>query len=120
MKATLEKVYTEEAFDKMLPMALRFHEGVENVIRAEDLPWQVTRLGIRIEYSFMPHAPKNGTEVDENKDSDLERLMHLMALNRGILLTPFHNMALISPYTSKKDVDRHTEVFRESVSKLAR
>ena len=120
MRATLEKVYTENAFDRMLPMALRFHEGVDNAIRAADLPWQVTRLGIRIEYSFMPRAPRNATEVDECKDSDLERLMHLMALNRGILLTPFHNMALISPYTTKKDVDRHTEVFKESVARLTR
>jgi glutamate-1-semialdehyde aminotransferase len=44
--------------------------------------------------------------------------MHLMALNRGILLTPFHNMALISPYTTRKDVDFHTKVFGESVDRL--
>jgi glutamate-1-semialdehyde aminotransferase len=84
------------------------------------LPWQVTRLGVRIEYSFMPKAPRNAAEVDAHQDADLEKLMHLMALNRGILLTPFHNMALISPFTTKRDVRLHTEVFRESVAALVR
>jgi glutamate-1-semialdehyde 2,1-aminomutase len=44
--------------------------------------------------------------------------MHLAALNRGILLTPFHNMALIAPTVTKSDIDRHTAVFRESVEAL--
>jgi len=118
MKATLQKVYTESNFRKMVPLAERFTKGIQDEIEADRLPWQVTRLGIRVEYSFMPRAPRNGTEVDAFKDSELEKLMHLMALNRGILLTPFHNMALISPYTTKSDVDHHTEVFEESVSEL--
>jgi len=120
MKATLQKVYTEANFKKTMPLADRFTAGIQNAITAEGLPWQVTQLGIRIEYSFMPRAPRNGAEVDAFKDPELERLMHLTALNRGILLTPFHNMALISPYTTKKDVDLHTEVFEESVAALVR
>jgi glutamate-1-semialdehyde aminotransferase len=68
----------------------------------------------------LPRAPRNGAEVDAHKDSELEKLMHLMALNRGILLTPFHNMALVSPATTKKEVDLHTSVFEESVSALVR
>jgi glutamate-1-semialdehyde 2,1-aminomutase len=51
-------------------------------------------------------------------DHTLERLMHLHALNRGILLTPFHNMALMSPVTTEVDVDRHTGVFEEAVAEL--
>jgi glutamate-1-semialdehyde 2,1-aminomutase len=120
MRATLERVYTQRNFDRMMPLAIRFHEGVDETIRSEKLPWQVTRLGIRIEYSFMPRAPRNASEVDAHHDGDLEKLMHLMALNRGILLTPFHNMALISPCTTRSDVDLHTEVFRESVAQLLR
>jgi glutamate-1-semialdehyde 2,1-aminomutase len=120
MRATLESVYTKKNFDKMMPLAVRFHKGVDDTIKSEGLPWQVTQLGIRIEYSFMPRPPRNAAEVDAHHDSDLEKLMHLMALNRGILLTPFHNMALISPYTTNKDVDLHTEVFRESVGNLLR
>ena len=118
MKATFQKVYTQKNFDKMMPLAIRFHKGIDDTIRSEDLPWQVTRLGIRIEYSYMARAPRNGSEVDAHHDGELETLMHLMGLNRGILMTPFHNMALISPYTSRKDVDRHTDVFRESVAAL--
>jgi len=120
MRATLEKVYTEANFRKMMPLAERFSKGVEDAIVSEELPWQVTRLGVRIEYSFMPKPPRNGSEVDAHKDSELEKLMHLMALNRGILLTPFHNMALISPATKREDVDLHTGVFQESVSALVR
>jgi len=120
MRATLQKVYTETNFEKMMPLAERFAEGIDDAIKASQLPWQVTRLGIRIEYSFMPKAPRDAAEVDAHKDPELEKLMHLMALNRGILLTPFHNMALVSPYTTKKDVDLHTQVFQESVSELIR
>jgi len=118
MKATLQKIYTKENFRKMLPLAKRFEKGIQDTIDARSLPWQVTRLGIRIEYSFMPDAPRNGAEVDAHKDPELEKLMHLMALNRGVLITPFHNMSLISPATTKSDVDKHTEVFEESVSAL--
>jgi glutamate-1-semialdehyde 2,1-aminomutase len=120
MKATFQKMYTEKNFDKMTPLAVRFHKGIADTIKAERLPWQVTRLGIRIEYSFMPRAPRNGAEVDAHHDGELEKLLHLMALNRGVLLTPFHNMALISPQTDKGDVDLHTEVFQESVAELTR
>ncbi|HJX04643.1 MAG TPA: aspartate aminotransferase family protein [Thermoplasmata archaeon] len=120
VKSTLEKVYTEANFRRMMPLAQRFSKGVEDTISAKRLPWQVTRLGVRIEYSFMPRAPRNGAEVDAYKDSELEKLMHLMALNRRILLTPFHNMALISPATSRREVDLHTEVFEETVSELLR
>jgi len=118
MKATLQKIYTQRNFDRMLPLAARFEKGIADTIAEAHLPWQVTRLGIRIEYSFMPSAPRNGTEVDAHHDGDLEQLLHLMALNRGILLTPFHNMALISPQTTRMDVDYHTRVFRDSVAQL--
>jgi glutamate-1-semialdehyde 2,1-aminomutase len=118
MRATLEKVITKKAFARMMPLAERFEKGVDGAIRDFELPWNVTRLGVRIEYHFMPRKPRNGAEADAARDSELEKLMHLMALNRGILLTPFHNMALISPYTTVKDVDHHTKVFRESAEAL--
>ena len=38
-------------------------------------------------------------------------LLHLYALNRGVLITPFHNMALMAPTTTEAQVDRHTAVF---------
>lgn len=118
MRATLEKVITERNFSKMLPLAERFEKGVRGVIEESGVPWHVVRLGARIEYHNTTTPPRNGGEYDASKDHELEKLMHLMALNRGILLTPFHNMALISPSTTARDVDFHTSVFRESVGVL--
>jgi glutamate-1-semialdehyde 2,1-aminomutase len=118
IRATLEHVITEENFQKMLPLAERFANGVDTIIKGNQLPWHVVRLGVRIEYRFAPTQPKNGGEAEAAKDPELDRLMHLYALNRGILLTPFHNMALISPYTTAEDVDLHTKIFSEWVQEL--
>jgi glutamate-1-semialdehyde 2,1-aminomutase len=119
MRATLTKVLTNEAFERMIPMAERWTVGVARAIAEAELPWQVTRLGCRAEYLFGAETPKNGTEAHDAMDFELERFMHLYAMNRGILLTPFHNMALMSPQTEVEDVDRHTKVFREAVKELA-
>ena len=118
MRATLQKVLTKEAFDRMIPMAERWTEGVAKAIAEFDLPWTVTRLGCRAEYLFAPHTPRNGTEAHDAMDFELERFVHLYAMNRGILLTPFHNMALMSPVTSKEDIDQHTKVFRDAAKEL--
>jgi glutamate-1-semialdehyde 2,1-aminomutase len=118
MRATLQKVLTKEAFDRMIPMAERWTEGVAKAIVDFALPWNVTRLGCRAEYLFTPHFPQNGTEAHDAMDFELERFMHLYAINRGILLTPFHNMALMSPVTSKEDIDQHTKVFRDAAKEL--
>ncbi len=119
MRATLAKVLTKEAFDRMIPLAERWTAGVEKAISEFDVPWHVTRLGCRAEYLFSPQRPKNGTEAHDAMDFELERFMHLYAMNRGILLTPFHNMALMSPQTDASDIDHHTRVFREAVKELA-
>ena len=119
MRATLAKVLTQEAFDRMIPLAERWTTGVAKAIADAGLPWHVTRLGCRAEYLFSANEPKNGTEAHDAMDFELERFMHLYAMNRGILLTPFHNMALMSPQTENDDVDRHTKVFREAVKELA-
>ncbi len=118
MRATLTKVLTKEAFDRMIPLAERWTAGVEKAIGEAGLPWHVTRLGCRAEYLFGAKAPNNGSEAHNAMDFELERFMHLYAMNRGILLTPFHNMALMSPQTEKEDVDLHTKVFRDAVREL--
>ena len=119
MRATLTKVLTKEAFDRMIPMAERWTAGVAKAIADAELPWHVTRLGCRAEYLFGAEKPKNGTQAHDAMDFELERFMHLYAMNRGILLTPFHNMALMSPQTEAEDVDRHTKVFREAVKEIS-
>lgn len=118
MRATLEHVLTAENYEKMIANATRFTEGVEAIIKDKKLPWIVKQLGGRAEYWFREAPPKNGSEAAAAGDFELERYMHLAALNRGVLMTPFHNMALMSPATTAQDVDKHTEVFRQSVEAL--
>jgi len=118
VRATLGEVLTDEAFARMIPLAERWERGVAEVIAANEAPWHVTRLGCRAEYHFRPTPPRTGAEQWAAGDFELERYLHLNALNRGILLTPFHNMALVCPATTEADVDRHTEAFAEAVEAL--
>ncbi len=118
MRATLEHVLTANAFTRMIPMAERFERGVAATIAGARLPWHVTRLGCRAEYQFRATPPRNGAEAAAAMDLALEQFLHLHALNRGILMTPFHNMALMSPATSEADVDLHTRAFGEAVKEL--
>ena len=78
----------------------------------------MTQLGCRAEYRFEPEPPRNGTQAHQSADSALERYFHLHAMNRGVLITPFHNMALMSPVTTRADVNQHTEAFRAAVADL--
>ena len=117
-RATLEKVLTDSAFDHMIHVAERFEAGVNEVIAAHAVPWHATRLGCRVEYHFRATPPRNGSEAMAADDPMLGRYMHLHALNRGILLTPFHNMALMCPATTEDDIDRHTDAFDEAVVAL--
>jgi glutamate-1-semialdehyde 2,1-aminomutase len=119
MRATLSEVLTDAAFARMIELGERFEQGVGAAVEEAGLPWHVTRLGCRAEYLFRAERPRTGSEAAAGANPLLDRLIHLYALNRGILLTPFHNMALMSPATTEADVDRHTEVFREAVGELA-
>ncbi len=119
MRATLTEVLTEQAFARMTELGERFERGVQASIDRHGLPWHVTRLGCRVEYLFRPDRPRTGSDAAAGGDPLLDRLIHLWALNRGILLTPFHNMALMSPATTEADVDRHTDVFAEATAAIA-
>jgi glutamate-1-semialdehyde 2,1-aminomutase len=119
MRATLEEVLTDEAFARMIALGERFEAGVQAAIDEHELPWHVTRLGCRVEYLFRPDRPRTGSEAAAGADHLLDRLVHLWALNRRILLTPFHTMALMSPATSEADVDRHTAVFADAAAAVA-
>jgi glutamate-1-semialdehyde 2,1-aminomutase len=117
VRATLSNALRAEDFAVAIPLAERFTAGVAGVIENAGLPWHVQRLGCRAEYWFCP-PPRTGAEAAAAVDEDLDAFMHLWAFNRGILLAPFHNMALFSPHHTEADVDRHTEVFAEAVSAL--
>jgi glutamate-1-semialdehyde 2,1-aminomutase len=109
---------TEEFYSWAIKLQEQFTAGVESVIKEFELPWIVKRLGNRSEYWFRSSSPRNGGEAHAAVDDELDRFMHLHALNRGILMTPFHNMALISPAITEADIDHHTSVFREAVVAL--
>jgi glutamate-1-semialdehyde 2,1-aminomutase len=118
MRATLENVLTAKGFETMIPLATRFADGVRGQIRKYGLPWNVQQLGARAEYTFREKPPRNGGESAATADFELERFLHLYALNRGVLLTPFHNMALTCPATTEGDVDLHTGIFAEASREL--
>jgi glutamate-1-semialdehyde 2,1-aminomutase len=116
-RATLSTSLRAEDFAVAIPLAERFATGVSGVIEEHGLPWHVQRLGCRAEYWFCP-PPRNGADAAAAVDDELEGFLHLWSLNRGVLLTPFHNMALFSPFHTEADVDRHTEVFADAVTAL--
>lgn len=118
MRATLESVLTEDAFEKMIDLATYFTDGVNNLFDEYDLPWSINQLGARAEYRFARPYPITGTAAFESADGELEDFLHLYLANRGVLLTPFHNMALMCPTTTKEDVDRHHEVFEAAIQAL--
>ena len=118
MRATLEHVLTDRAFERMVALAGRFTAGVQGVLDTTGMPWSVVQLGARAEYRFTSPAPRNGGESAAAGDQELDDFLHLYLHNRGILMTPFHNMALMCPATRQADVDLHTEVFGAAVAEL--
>ena len=118
MRATLEHVLTKDNFEQMIDLATYFTDGVNDLFEKYELPWSINQLGARAEYRFAKPYPVTGTEAFESADAELEDFLHLYLANRGILLTPFHNMALMCPTTTKQDVDKHQEVFEEAIKKL--
>ena len=118
MRATITKVLTEENFEKMIKLGTRWADGVEKVIEEYKLPWSVNRLGARAEYMFSATSPKTGREAADAGDFELEQYIHLRMLNEGFLITPFHNMALMSPDTTAADVDAHTQAFEKMCGDL--
>ncbi len=118
MRATLEHVLTEEAFERMIDLATEFTAGVNELFEKYDLPWSINQLGARAEYRFAKPYPINGTEAFDSADAELEDFLHLYLANRGVLLTPFHNMALMCPTTTLADVRMHHEVFEKAIREL--
>lgn len=113
LDAALTNLHTETNYAHMLALAARLEQGLAQRIGAARRPWTVTRLGARMELQFMPHTPRNAQDVRDQAHGELEALTHLFMLNRGVLLTPFHSMLLVSPATTTADVDKLLSVFDE-------
>ena len=118
MRATLGEVLTDEAFDGMIAVATRFTAGVRSVLDSRRLPWTIAQLGARAEYRFCPSPPRTGGQSEAAADPELDEYLHLYMINRGILMTPFHNMALMCPATTAADADAHTAVFSAAADDL--
>lgn len=118
VNATLNEVLTEASFAKMTGLAAHWESRVQEVIDRYELPWQVSRVGCRAEFSFRPSAPKTGREAADAEDFELQQFLQLHAINHGILMTPFHNMALFSPEATEADVERHHQHFEAAAQKL--
>jgi glutamate-1-semialdehyde 2,1-aminomutase len=118
MRATLEQVLTDEAFEHMVNSATAFTDGVRATLDRTGLPWSVSQLGARSEYRFASPAPRDGSTSAAAADDELAEYLHLYLANRGVLITPFHNMALMCPTTSAHDVELHTRLFGEAVDEL--
>ena len=113
LRAALTHLHTEASYGHMLGLAARLEQGLSHHIATHGLPWTVTRLGARMELQFMPHTPRDAQDVVDHAQPELESFTHLFMLNRGVLLTPFHSMMLLSPSTQQKDVDRLLAAFSE-------
>ncbi len=118
MRATLGHVLTDAAFTQMISVAERYTAGVRDAIAGHGLPWNIVQLGARAEYRFCPEPPRTGGESAAAADTELDEYLHLYLINRGILLTPFHNMALMCPATTEADADAHTQVFAQACAEL--
>lgn len=118
MRANLEQVMTEQAYEKMFALATVLAQGLHDVIARHQLPWCVTQVGARTEFQFAPTPPRNGTEAQAILDGELEQIIHLYLLNRGLLITPFHNMLLVCPDTTGADVARLLSTFDDCVREL--
>ena len=103
----------------MIAGANRMADGLEAAIKKHDLPWSVTRCGARAEMQFMPHPPTKGSEAKAAVYWDLIAYTHLYLANRGILVTPFHNMMLVSPVTTADDIDLLVGLWEACMAELA-
>ena len=119
MRANLAEVMTAAAYAHMLALAQTLADGLRGVIASHKLAWCVTQVGARVEFQFAPVPPRNGGEAGAMLDTDLERIVHLYLLNRGVLITPFHNMMLICPQTTPADVQRLLAAFDDCLAEIA-
>ena len=118
MRATLSEVMTESAYTQMFALANTLAEGLRQIIEQANLPWCVTQVGARIEFQFTKTPPKNGAEAALILDAELEKTIHLYLLNRGVLITPFHNMLLVCPATSLEDIKQLLRAFSACLTEL--
>jgi glutamate-1-semialdehyde 2,1-aminomutase len=118
VRATLGGPMRDDVWEGTERAMARLVDGVREVIENHGLRWHITQLGCRAELGFTAQPPRNGGEAAANADHSLEGYLHLYALNRGVLITPFHNMFLACPSTTEGNVDHCVAVFEDAVKAL--
>lgn len=118
MRATLSTLMRPEVYAPMLSRASRLAQGLRALLAAHQLPWCVSQVGARCEFQFCPQPPRNGSQASAAMDPTLEHALHLALLNRGVLITPFHNMMLVCPDTTDADMDRLLAALDEVLGSL--
>jgi glutamate-1-semialdehyde 2,1-aminomutase len=118
MRTMLTDVMTDAAYAHMFAIANRVADGLERVIENHGFRWTVTRLGARCEVQFAAQRPRNGSEARAAFDDALEPALQLALLNRGVLLTPFHNMLLASPAHTESDAHALISAFDDALTAL--
>jgi len=118
MRATLGELMTDAVYAPMLALSAQLAQGLRATIARHRLPWCVTQLGARSEFQFRVTPPRNGSQAGAALDPGLEHLIHLALLNRGVLITPFHNMMLTCPQTTPADVARLLAAFDEVLGRI--
>ena len=118
LATNLTQVATPSAFDQIIGQQSKLSTGLRSIISKYNLPWNVTQLGARSEFQFCAESPRNGTEAEAAMDAELEQAIHLYLLNRGVMITPFHNMTLVCPDTSDADIEKFISTFELCVTEL--
>jgi glutamate-1-semialdehyde 2,1-aminomutase len=119
MRATLEHVMTVEAYKHMESLAGTLATGLQAVVEQYGMAWHVVRVGARVEFICAPGPLRNGKEAEAAHAPALEQALHLALLNRGCLIAPFHNMMLVSPATTARQVESLCMAFEAAVASLA-
>ena len=118
MRAVLENYFTEEAFGPLVALAKRLEKGIADVIIKHGVAWHVVRVGARVEFMCTPERPRNGGEAARVIHRPIDEAVHHYLLNRGVIVTPFHNMMLICPATTEAHVDQLVEGLDRCLTEL--
>jgi glutamate-1-semialdehyde 2,1-aminomutase len=103
----------------MIPLAEVLAKQLAAVFTRHNAPWCVTQIGARVEFQFSAQPPRTGREAEQAFNDRLERCIHLYLLNRGVMITPFHNMMLVCPDTTLADVARLAQTLDSCLADLS-
>ena len=118
LRSALRHLHQADCYHHMVGVCDTLSQGLRSLILQANMPWTVTQLGARLELQFFPQPARNAQEIRQGECVELEQFLHLFMINRGFVLTPFHNMMLCAPTTTQSDVARFLSVFQEWIEQV--